>query len=255
MKVENHLRLFDIMRRRVIPHTRLSRWRSVLLGRVEVNMDQSARQSPSSSAVDDVFFMRLLVWSHVFLILELAPMSLFVGSGCILAAFADIPGWASLVIPVSFSMVFLTVIVPNFLPNGALMTLQFPGQSSIDARTRGLHDTAYDSRYMNHALWTRQCHDSRDMAFGMWAVLEKRAATRLEKPNYTQHVGDVYRSFTRHLGQLTGSVHFLVYAAVQNYGGQPSWVPNWASYKNNDWGYNFTEPRLTDDWGSCSTLR
>jgi len=67
------------------------------------------------------------------------------------------------------------------------------------------------------------------MAFGMWAVLERQAATTLGKPDYSRSLGDIYMSFAVYLMQVTHSADVLLYAAARSFPGQPSWVPDWTA--------------------------
>jgi len=114
----------------------------------------------------------------------------------------------------------------------------------------GERDKTYTTDDMVNAIYTRQATDPRDMAFGMWAVLEKRAATKLEVPDYSQDIGNVYHSLAVYLIRMTSSLDPLLYAAAESYPNQPSWVPNWAACEEHGWGPNVGEITVTDDYGN-----
>jgi hypothetical protein len=89
------------------------------------------------------------------------------------------------------------------------------------------------------------------MAFGMWAVLERRADKRLKLPDYSHNTGDVYRDFTVHLANIPNSMDFLLYAAARNYPGQPSWVPDLTASEKHIWASKVGEIRAPDDYGNA----
>lgn len=85
-------------------------------------------------------------------------------------------------------------------------------------------------------LYNRTARDPKDMAFGMWAILQTRAPFRLPKPDYQQPQAAIYQTFTQLLVQITKSPQLLLYAAIKNVPGGPSWVPDWAAKGNQTWG-------------------
>jgi hypothetical protein len=100
------------------------------------------------------------------------------------------------------------------------------------------------------ALYSRRAKDPKDMAFGLWAVLDRRAGKKLKLPGYSHNTGDVYRDFTVHLANITNSMDFLLYAAARNYPGQPSWVPDWTASEKHIWASKVGEIRTSDDYGN-----
>jgi hypothetical protein len=80
----------------------------------------------------------------------------------------------------------------------------------------------YATDNLIYALYSRQARDPKDMAFGMWAVLQKRSATRLYVPDRDRDTGDIHQIFTTSLTQATDSLHVLFYSAIQGVPDQPS---------------------------------
>lgn len=100
------------------------------------------------------------------------------------------------------------------------------------------------------ALYTRTATNPKDMAYGLWAVLEKQSSRKFEPPNYDYDVGRIYRDFTIQVMTVTASVESLLYAASCSIDGQPSWIPDWAACRQNQWKASFTTKLVTDDYGN-----
>lgn len=83
-------------------------------------------------------------------------------------------------------------------------------------------------------LYSRTATEPKDMAFGMWAVLERGGAVNLPAPIYSHDTGDVYRIFAVHLAHITQSLELLLLAAIRGVSGQPSWVPDWSAHKSHE---------------------
>lgn len=79
-------------------------------------------------------------------------------------------------------------------------------------------------------LCSRTAREPKDMAYGMWAVLERGGIGSLPKPDYSANTGDVFKTFTIHIMQMTQSVEPLLLAALKGLPGQPSWVPDWTAH-------------------------
>jgi hypothetical protein len=77
-----------------------------------------------------------------------------------------------------------------------------------------------------HELYARTAKEDKDMAYGMWAVLQRQGATGLPRPDYSSSTAELYRIFTLNLIKTTQSLTPLLLAAVKNVTG-PSWVPDW----------------------------
>jgi hypothetical protein len=83
-------------------------------------------------------------------------------------------------------------------------------------------------------LYSRTATEPKDMAFGVWAVLERGGAVNLPAPIYSHDTGDVHRIFTIHLAHITQSLELLLLAAIRGVSGQPSWVPDWSAHKSHE---------------------
>ncbi|KAH6870445.1 heterokaryon incompatibility protein-domain-containing protein [Alternaria rosae] len=87
-------------------------------------------------------------------------------------------------------------------------------------------------------VYTRDATVSKDMAFGLWAILQRRTRHPLPRVDYGESKEAIYLSFSRLLVQITGSPHLVLIAAMNNMKGQPSWVPDWTpnEHRENKWG-------------------
>jgi hypothetical protein len=77
------------------------------------------------------------------------------------------------------------------------------------------------------AIYSRRATNSKDLAFGLEAVLSILMKRDLPPPDYSKSLSDIYREFTVHLFEATGALYPLLPAALTEYSGQPSWVPDW----------------------------
>ncbi|CAN9384460.1 unnamed protein product [Alternaria alternata] len=102
---------------------------------------------------------------------------------------------------------------------------------------RDLDDTGSDT--LVGALYQRAATNSRDMAYGIWAILPKIGASVLPKPAYDADDGTqiplVYWQLTVSLLQVTGNSRILFIAATRRMQNTPSWVPDWSTFKSNAW--------------------
>jgi hypothetical protein len=119
---------------------------------------------------------------------------------------------------IMFGLILITVVL--FVPFSFKSILSVNSQISPKTSTTSTTDA------MTTDLYTRKATNPKDMAFGMWVMLERKAARVFETPTYTQEVGDVYRIFTSHVAQVTNPTDVLIFAAARSYTGQPSWVPD-----------------------------
>ncbi|KAK7976649.1 hypothetical protein PG989_015112 [Apiospora arundinis] len=104
-------------------------------------------------------------------------------------------------------------------------------------------------------LYHRNAKERRDMAFGMWAVLERGGALNLPAPDASLDYPDIYRTFATHISQITQRADLILLAAIQGFDDQPSWVPDWSAHGNNNWAYDVAAIDKSDDFGDRSNLR
>jgi hypothetical protein len=97
-------------------------------------------------------------------------------------------------------------------------------------------------------LYSRTAKEERDMAYGMWAILQRQGATGLPRPDYSSSTAEIYRIFTLNLITTTQSLTPLLLAAVKNVTG-PSWVPDWNTHESHEWGANVEEILKTNEFG------
>ncbi|KAK8001706.1 hypothetical protein PG991_013928 [Apiospora marii] len=90
------------------------------------------------------------------------------------------------------------------------------------------------------SLYCRKAKDPKDMAFGMWAVLKRAGASNLPAPDDSLGLGHVYWIFSSQLITTTQRLDLLLLAAAKGVHGEPSWVPDWSAYGNNDWDISFS---------------
>ncbi|KAK8015199.1 hypothetical protein PG990_008495 [Apiospora arundinis] len=104
-------------------------------------------------------------------------------------------------------------------------------------------------------LYHRNAKERRDMAFGMWAVLERGGALNLPAPDASLSIADIYRTFATHISQITQRADLILLAAIQGFDDQPSWVPDWSAHGNNNWAYDVAAIDKSDEFGDRSNLR
>jgi hypothetical protein len=78
-------------------------------------------------------------------------------------------------------------------------------------------------------LYLREATNPKDMAFGMWAVLEHQKASKLPAPDYSLDLGSIYRTFSIDVYEANKSLQPLLFAAIKGIPGQPSWVADWSA--------------------------
>jgi len=113
----------------------------------------------------------------------------------------------------------------------------------------GTVETPFATEQFTAGLYSRTATERKDMAFGMWAVLERGGTANLPPPDYSHSKGDIYRALTTSLWEATQSLDGLYLAALQGVAKQPSWVPDWSAHKEHIWGYNLDELQNTDNSG------
>lgn len=99
------------------------------------------------------------------------------------------------------------------------------------------------------ALYSRNATVPKDMAFGMWAIIQQGSAIDLPAPNYSDSIGNIYRVFTVRVIQFAHSLDSLALAAVKSSEDQPSWVPDWSANKSHDWISTHFRAQQTDEYG------
>jgi hypothetical protein len=84
-------------------------------------------------------------------------------------------------------------------------------------------------------VYSRGAGDGKDMAFGVWAILQRHARFSLPAPDCDQSGEEIYTTFSRLLVRIKGTSYLLLLAALKHVEGQPSWVPDWAAGDSHDW--------------------
>jgi hypothetical protein len=130
---------------------------------------------------------------------------------------------------------------------------QLPGDARKPKKLRKKHAKTYKTDSLVYALYSRQARDPKHMAFGMWAVLEKRARKRLKVPDRSKDTGEIYRIFTASLMQATNALDVLVYSAMRGVPDQPSWVPDWAAHDQHEWKNHVGDVEARGDYGNGLT--
>lgn len=97
-------------------------------------------------------------------------------------------------------------------------------------------------------LYSRTAKVDRDMAYGMWAILQRQGATGLPRPDYSSSTAEIYRIFTLNLITTTKSLTPLFLAAINNVTG-PSWVPHWNTHESHGWDAAVEAIQKTDEFG------
>jgi hypothetical protein len=224
-------------------------WSSVVLGRAELHKSAPGTHDPSMTTLEEyhLFLEGLQTWQGRFSLCIILFTIILPALLCLLVSI--LTGlwrlWPAMATLICLSVIFTVNCVVQLVRNN---NVDLDG-SELQATETGLRDTSYTTNDLINALYARQCRDQKDMAFGMWAILERQAGTKLQPPDYTKDVGDIYRSFTIYLGRISRSTDFLLYAAVRNIPNQPSWVADWASYNQQKWSTNVGKITVTNDCG------
>ncbi|OWY51408.1 HET-like protein [Alternaria alternata] len=164
---------------------------------------------------------------------------------CLTAALlVGVVGTCSTEIPelgIKFRFDYSTELVYMMLTVGAIPGTVFYAWMEVrdffNPFRRDLDDTGSDT--LVGALYQRAATNSKDMAYGIWAILPKIGASVLPKPAYDADDGTqiplVYWQLTVSLLQMTGNSRILFIAATRRMQNTPSWVPDWSTFKSNAW--------------------
>ncbi|KAH7324192.1 hypothetical protein B0I35DRAFT_496422 [Stachybotrys elegans] len=77
-------------------------------------------------------------------------------------------------------------------------------------------DELHRNEGLIYGLYSRSATDLKDMAFGMWAVLERPEAVGLTSLDCTQDVSDIHRLFASRMAQATNLLDILFLVAARN---------------------------------------
>lgn len=103
--------------------------------------------------------------------------------------------------------------------------IQFHQDSDVDGKPIDIHRLLHYSREVFST-------DPRDKVYGLLGLLDERIAA-LVKPDYTDTVENVYRSFTLAILEATGSLDVIRHCASSESSNFPSWVPDLAIAQKN----------------------
>lgn len=103
---------------------------------------------------------------------------------------------------------------------------------------------------LSSCLYVRQASEAKDMAFGMWAVLQKKAmGDPLPEITYANDLNHIYWTLATQLIRRTSSVQLLYLAAAKGIPGAPSWVPDWSARNGHSWESMMSSMDQTDIYG------
>jgi hypothetical protein len=86
----------------------------------------------------------------------------------------------------------------------------------------------YLAEDLSYGILSRKATDPKDMAFGVYGVLQKFDGIEMLPPDYSRTVGEIYLSFCVRLLPMH-RFSLLRIAAMKTMPGQPSWVPDWSN--------------------------
>lgn len=135
-------------------------------------------------------------------------------------------------------VVVATILVLIFL----LMTAAIRKPGKMQIRTATVDD-------ITCGTYIRKAQQPRDMAFGIWAVLQKRSSYQLPILDPTAALSQIYWTLAVHIVQINRSVNLLYLAACQRMIGAPSWVPDWSAADLHSWQADLTLATQTDECG------
>jgi hypothetical protein len=195
-------------------------WKRVALTRRQIMDAQSlsSRTRGPSFEVYAKFLRRLLIYRALlslvvwpFLIPSMAILFLWLIKD--LKYIANSNGWQAACVVPFLVWVIAIIDIARLVDSGQHMGSYLKEQVSVDDLIDG--------------VYTREAKNPKDMAFGLWAVLERRSLSALPNVDYQKPKETIYVEFSRLLLQITGSPHLLLIAAMNNMKGQPSWAPDW----------------------------
>ncbi|KAL9024164.1 MAG: hypothetical protein Q9196_006719 [Gyalolechia fulgens] len=106
-------------------------------------------------------------------------------------------------------------IWPNL---GTVQEIQFYQDSDLDGKQIDTYRLLHVSRQVFST-------DPRDKVYGLLGLLDKRIVA-LIKPDYTDTVENVYRSFTVAIVKATGSLDAIRHCVITEISNSPSWIPD-----------------------------
>ncbi|KAK8137540.1 heterokaryon incompatibility protein-domain-containing protein [Apiospora sp. TS-2023a] len=232
-------------------------WVNLGLNRERLQTSNLALQSSQSTALESYITFVEQVWRRMDMIdrvLQVSGLYFILGSLALL----------TVEVYSKKSLLFLVLLLPISLLTGWLLVEIL----IIKRRYKNVARTGYvdasTSNEMKHfsgvprwlriegftlTLYSRSAKEPKDMAFGMWAVLERGGALNLPTPDSSLSLGYVYSTFARHLVYITRRADLILLAAVKGVDGQPSWVPDWSAHGTNEWGDHVAEIDISDDAG------
>jgi hypothetical protein len=227
------------------PHGITTSWASVALSRERLQKPRVCGLRPDSSALKDygIFVQRISrasVWVILirFWIYFLTGISLFV-------VFINLTFLKILHSERTYKLLLAAAALSScILLCGIIEVLRFLKRKISPAPKK---DFANEELLIG--LYSRTATDPKDMAFGMWAILEQEGTVNLPDPDYSHNVAEIYRALTIHLAHITQSLDLLLLAAVRGVPGQPSWVPDWSAHGQHEWGDNILQLPATNSCG------
>ena len=229
-------------------------WKSVILGREGLRREgEPLEDKPSTLSVYENFARKVATWYRVFESLRLL---------CCLCCASWLPLYGSSIsnkknrqesdsLSYGLAMGVAALLFVVSLP-GAVSTVS-------TGRIRELfYKAAPRSPVENliNCLYLREASEPKDMAFGVWAVLQKKEADRpLPTISYTNDLKHIYWTLTTELIQRTHSLQLLYLAPSKGMSDAPSWVPDWSARNEHQWRTIMSSMSQTDRYGRDLTPR
>ncbi|KAF2830115.1 hypothetical protein CC86DRAFT_379579 [Ophiobolus disseminans] len=206
-------------------------WKDVLFGRDRLQTSMNLSGDEASALEDYTKFVKItskfyhfLVWVPVRLqVLNVLILVLLVILQAILSGLPNTRVWKSLL------AMMIVPVACSFLCMIAISRYLFYGNREGSGATR------FVGEEFTSGLYSRQATQPRDMALGMWAVLQKVSTSPLPRLDYQNTQAEVYWVFTIHLIQVTQLLSMLYLAAAKSFSDLPSWVPDWSARDTHGW--------------------
>ena len=135
----------------------------------------------------------------------------------------------------------------------SFLIVVFFGQTRRSSPSRSWRKAPVED--LTSCLYARDAREPKDMAFGVWAVLQKKAIDiPLPQITYANDLGHIYWTLSMELIQRTSSIQLLYWAASKGISGAPSWVPDWSARNGHQWRTAISDITQLDFYGRPFTV-
>jgi hypothetical protein len=215
-------------------------WNNIVLSRDQLRAPNEHPEFPALALTEYHEFIRMVSRRYQILghgSLVLSPQCIVYLLVCGLIEYQS--RWIILVIGVIALLLVLSLPVAMAF----ILSARMPSPSG--ARWKRLPVEIFTS-----SLYSREASEPKDMAFGIWAVLQKKAVGNLlPQITYADGLSHIYWTLATQIIRQTSSIQLLYLAAAKGILGAPSWVPDWSARNGHQWKTVMSSIRQTDLYG------